>query len=291
MPTKSCLLALAASLVLATCCQAAPPLKALIVDGQNNHNWKGTTPIFKKQLEETGLFSVDVATSPPRGDDVSGFRPAFAEYDVVIDNYNGAGWSEQTKKDLVDYVRGGGGLVVIHAANNAFRNWEEFNRMIGIGWGRTEKDGPFVRWADGEVVYDDSPGRGGSHGSMHPFQVNVRAPEHPIMKGLPKVFMHAKEELYNRLRGPAENMTVLATAFSPKEKRGSGFEEPILMAIDYGKGRVFHTVLGHAPEPCCTSVAFAVTFQRGAEWAATGKVSQAVPDDFPTADEASVREY
>lgn len=291
MPLKSLVSAILVSSVMAACCQAAPPLKALLVDGQNNHDWKNTSPIFKKQLEETGLFSVDVATSPPRGEDVSGFRPPFADYDVVVDNYNGADWSDQTKQDLVDYVRGGGGLVVIHAADNAFRNWKEFTEMIGIGWGRSEKDGPYVRWADGKVVYVDSPGRGGSHGVMHPFQITVRAPEHPIMQGLPEVFMHAKEELYNRLRGPAKNMTVLATAFSPKEKRGSGYEEPVLMAIEYGKGRVFHSVLGHAPEPCCTSVSFAVTFQRGAEWAASGKVTQPVPDDFPTAEKESVREY
>jgi type 1 glutamine amidotransferase len=101
--------------------------------------------------------------------------------------------------------------------------------------------------------------------------------------------MHSKEELYNRMRGPAKNLTVLATALSPKDKGGSGEEEPVLMTIQYGKGRVFHTVLGHAAEQM-KSVAFIVTYQRGAEWAATGKVTQKVPDDFPTADKDSRRE-
>ncbi|MCR4410816.1 MAG: hypothetical protein NUV77_00150, partial [Thermoguttaceae bacterium] len=50
---------------------AAAPYKALIVDGQNGHNWKETTPVLKKLLEETKLFSVDVATSPPRKADMS----------------------------------------------------------------------------------------------------------------------------------------------------------------------------------------------------------------------------
>ncbi len=61
------------------------------------------------------------------------------------------------------------------------------------------------------------------------------------------------------------------------------------MTIQYGKGRVFHTTLAHAVKQL-RSVAFIVTFQRGAEWAATGKVTQTVPDDFPGPDKPSVRE-
>src|SRR5436190_22365276 len=72
--------------------QKAPQYKALIVDGQNNHNWKGTTPILKKHLEDTGLFTVNVATSPAKGQDMSGFKPDFAAYSVVVSNYNGEAW-------------------------------------------------------------------------------------------------------------------------------------------------------------------------------------------------------
>ena len=187
-------------------------------------------------------------------------------------------------------MKNGGGLVVIHAANNAFGKWDEWNEMIGLGgWGgRNEKSGPWVYWQSGEIVRDLSKGRGGSHGVQHPFPIDVREPDHPIMKGLPPRFMHAKEELYNQLRGPAKNLTVLATALSPKDKRGSGRHEPVVMAIEYGKGRSCHNVLGHAAAQM-RSVAFIVLFQRGAEWAATGKVTQQVPADFPTADKESVR--
>jgi type 1 glutamine amidotransferase len=270
---------------------AEPALKALIVDGQNNHAWQATTPLLKAQLEQTGLFKVDVATSPEKGQDMSGFKPDFAAYNVVVSNYNGDDWPEETRKALVDYMQAGGGLVIVHAADNAFAKWPEWNEMIGVGgWGgRNEKDGPYLRWRDGQVVRDMTPGGGGSHGSQHPFPINVREAEHPVTKGLPPVFMHSKEELYNRMRGPAKNLTVLATALSPKDKGGSGEEEPVLMTIQYGKGRVFHTVLGHAAEQM-KSVAFIVTYQRGAEWAATGKVTQKVPDDFPTADKDSRRE-
>ena len=110
------------------------------------------------------------------------------------------------------------------------------------------------------------------------------------MKGLPEKFRHAPDELYAKLRGPAKNLTVLATAFSAPSTGGTGRNEPILMAIDYGKGRVFHSTMGHGPAQCL-SVAFIVTLQRGAEWAATGKVTQKVPDDFPRPDKPVVRDW
>ena len=101
--------------------------------------------------------------------------------------------------------------------------------------------------------------------------------------------MHVQDELYGWLRGPAKNLTVLATAFAPKEKGGSGENEPLLFTVEYGKGRVFQNTMGHSTKQL-TSVAFIVTFQRGVEWAATGQVTQKLPADFPTADKASVRE-
>jgi len=290
---KHWLAALGICVAMTVTATAAPPLTALIVDGQNNHDWKKTTPPLKQYLEQTGLFTVAVVTSPPKGHDFSGFKPNFAAYDVVVSNYGFGGdpWPEETKKALVDYMKGGGGLVIYHAADNAFPGWKEYNLMIGVGgWcGRNEKDGPYVYWQDGKIVRDMTPGPGGSHGTQHEYQLVVREPDHPITKGLPKVFMHSVDELYNQLRGPAKNLTVLATSFSPKDKNGTGRHEPTLMTIKYGNGRVFHTVLGHAPKQL-RSVAFIVTFQRGAEWAATGKVTQAVPDDFPGADKPSVRE-
>ncbi|MHC4517015.1 MAG: family 16 glycoside hydrolase, partial [Planctomycetota bacterium] len=185
-------------------------LKALIVDGQNNHDWKGTTPVLKALLEETGLFAVDVATSPAKGRPMDSFRPKFARYDVVVANYTGDSWPRATQDDLVEYMNNGGGLVIFHAADNAFPKWRQWNEMIAIGgWGgRNEKSGPMVRYRDGKVVLDHSPGRGGSHGPQHAFQVITRERHHPIMAGLPEKWMHVKDELYSTLRGPAKNMTV-----------------------------------------------------------------------------------
>jgi len=273
----------------------AEPMKALIIDGQNNHDYKATTPNLKKIIEETGLFTVDVATSPPQGSSMLGFRPAFSEYKVIISNYNGDPWSQPTQDAFVKFVRDGGGFVSVHAADNAFPEWKTYNEMIALGgWnGRNEKSGPYLRLRNGSFQPDTTPGVGGSHGKQHAFLMETRVPDHPIMLGLPAQWMHAKDELYDRLRGPAVNVTVLASAFSARDQAGTGEAEPLLMVISYGQGRVFHTALGHnngkdlGAQKC---VGFIVTLQRGVEWAATGKVTQKVPKDFPTADQVSLRE-
>ena len=189
-----------------------------------------------------------------------------------------------------EYVKSGKGFVTVHAADNSFSNWPSYNRMIGLGgWGgRTEKSGPYVYYEDDhKLVRDTSKGRGGGHGPQHEFAVVIRDPEHPITKGLPRVWMHTKDELYQQLRGPADQMKVLATALAATDKRGSGRHEPMLMTIDYGKGRVFHTTLGHDTYSM-ECVGFVSTLQRGTEWAATGKVTIPAPKDFPTATKASV---
>ncbi|MCG6157029.1 ThuA domain-containing protein [Rubinisphaera margarita] len=286
-------LILSVVLVSATSTSAADKLSVLLVDGQNNHKWEITSPILIDILESTGRFQVDRATSPPKGEDMSAFRPNFADYDVVVSNYNGTLWSEQTRKDFVAYVKNGGGFVSVHAANNSFPEWPEYNQIIGLGgWGgRSEASGPYIRFREGKVVRDESPGRGGSHGSRHEFVVTTFDEDHPIMKGLPSKWMHCEDELYDRLRGPARNLNVLATAYSDPETRGSGEVEPMLMTLEYGDGRVFHTVLGH-DTVALSSVGFQVTLQRGTEWAATGKVSMTdVPKNFPSESKCETRSF
>ena len=282
--------AVAVSFWLSLSAFAAPTYKALLIDGQNNHAWQETSPLLKNALESSALFAVDVATSPPKGSDLSGFKPDFAAYDVVVSNYNGEPWAAATNASFEKYVSGGGGYVSVHAANNAFPEWKEYNLMIALGgWGgRDESWGPYARFRDGRIVLDPQPGRGGSHGKRHAFQVILRDRTHPVTSGLPEKWMHAEDELYDRLRGPAENMTVLATAYSDPATRGTGEHEPMLIVVRYGQGRVFHTTLGHhAVAMSCAG--FITTLQRGAEWAASGRVTQKVPDDFPGPNQARVR--
>jgi hypothetical protein len=279
-------------------CAAPIPAKAdlipvLLVDGQSGgpyHDWQLTTAVLKKELEDAGIFSVTVATSPKFGEDFSSFKPEFSKYPVIVLNYDAPDWPADLREQLENYVKNGGGLVIVHAADNSFPDWAGYNQMIGIGgWrNRTEKAGPMWYFKDGKLVSDDSPGSAGAHGNRLPFQVETRAPEHPIMKGLPHVWMHGADELYGTLRGPGQNMTVLATAHSDPANHGSGHDEAMLMVLSYGKGRIFHTTMGH-DVAALSCAGFITTYQRGAEWAATGRVTQKVPADFPTAGSESLR--
>jgi type 1 glutamine amidotransferase len=295
-------------------------MRALIMDGQNNHAaWPKTTIMMKKYLEDSGLFKVDIYRTKttwqggdliekyPIGDGKTrsaekqaipdpDFSPTFSNYHVVISNlgFGAAPWPTQTQENFVKYMREGGGLVIVHAADNSFGEWEEFNRMIGLGgWGgRTEKSGPYVYVdADGKRIEDNSPGKGGSHGAQHEFDIVIRDGNHPITNGLPMTWRHTKDELYDRLRGPAQNMTILATAFSSKQQGGTDRHEPMAMTIQYHQGRVFHTPMGHADYSMeCTG--FITLFLRGTEWAATGKVTKtAIPADFPTPEKSSARKF
>jgi len=304
-------------------------LKVLILDGQNNHYiWPKSTRIMMDYLEQTDLFDIDINRTDTiwLGFKYNANRPGtlkkyinefpldsskhiisneplkfsnfdidFNKYDLIVSNLGAmtAEWPDTTKRKFENYMKEGGGLVVVHAANNAWGNWNEYNKMIGLGaWGgRDSISGPYVFYNDdGKIQKDYSEGIGGSHGIEHEYMISSRAPEHPIMKGLPLSWLHAKDELYDRMRGPFENATILATSYSDIEKneqswkpklKGSGWNVPMLMAINYGKGRIFHTTLGHF-DYSMECVGFMTTLQRGAEWAATGEVTQKIPDDFPT---------
>lgn len=296
-------------------------LKVLLVDGQNNHAWAETTPVMVDILENSGRFEVTVSTSPagaPRGprppqdksDEAKAkfaaemkaweaatakhkaesdgawdhWRPDFAAYDVVVSNYNGELWPEPVRTAFEAYVKSGGGFVPVHAANNSFPEWPAYNEMIGVGgWGgRSELSGPYLRLRAGKWTNDTTAGRGGAHGKQHEFVVATQVSDHPIMKGLPEKWMHAQDELYDRLRGPALELTVLAAAHATEETGGSGEWEPILMTIAYGKGRVFHTTLGHSVVSM-GGVGFQETLKRGTEWAATGEVTfpEVSPEALP----------
>ncbi len=320
--------------------ESTPPskLRTLIIDGQNNHYiWPKTTMMMKDFLEETGLFEVDihrmdsiwlgikynksrpepytqfienfpldstayvVSEEPIK---TSRFEIDFNQYDLVVSNLGATSplWPEETKRNFENYMNNGGGLVIVHAANNVWGDWDEFNKMIGLGaWGdRDSISGPYVYYNEaGELEKDFSAGICGSHGPEFDFLITTRAPEHPIMKGLPSEWLHTQDELYERMRGPFENTTILATAFSDVEGnappwnpavKGMGQHVPILLAINYGQGRVFHTTLGHF-DYSMECAGFITTLQRGAEWVATGNVTQQIPNDFPTEKETVSRKW
>ena len=311
-----CVLCLAATTSL-----VQAKLKALIIDGQNNHVvWPKSTIMMKQYLEESGLFEVDINRTQFtwRGEMREGtwlplaeagetqdlkqskpdpnFAPDFNSYDVVISNFGNraANWPAATQAAFESYVQQGGGFVSVHAADNCFGHWEEYNKMIGLGgWGGRKPDsGPYVYYNDADELVRDTatPGKAGAHGKQHEIPVTVRVKDHPITQGLPEHWLTSEDECYAKLRGPAENMTILATGKDQTDNAPTHHHEPILMVIDYGKGRVLHTTLGH-DTPAFEGVGFITTFLRGAEWAATGQVTQPIPSDFPSASESKSRKF
>jgi type 1 glutamine amidotransferase len=273
--------------VLASTQQDTPQdkVRVILIDGQNNHDWRATTPVLKKILEDSGRFTVDVSSNLKQGDKPGKiektvpFPPDLSKYDVLLSNYNGAPWPKEFDQSLNERLKEGKiGLSIVHAANNSFPGWKEYNLMIGMGWRdkgfgerlKLDDDGKEVRVPKGE---DQSSG----HRTTGKWPVTIRDSEHPITKGMPKEWMHNNDELYDNMRGPIENVKLLATAYS----KGAKAHEPMIWTVDYGKGRVFHTPMGHdANSMKC--VGFATTVARGTEWAATGKVTIPIPNDFPT---------
>jgi type 1 glutamine amidotransferase len=276
------------------------PIKVMLLTGQcaRSHDWERSSPILKDILETSGRFEVDSVITPAVGEDMSEFAPTWSDYDVVVMDYDGDDWPDATKETFAAYVSDGGGLVSFHATDNTFPEWKPFLEMTGVGgWrGRNESWGPKVTWKDGQTITYESPGNHW-HPKKQDFIITTREPDHPIMRGLPESWMHAYDELYSGLRGPAQNITVIATAVvdPTQNERSQGENEPMLMAIGYGEGRVFHTTLGHVgrseeePIRSIRCVGFITTFKRGTEWAATGEVTLPVPDDFPTTDQPSIR--
>jgi sugar lactone lactonase YvrE/type 1 glutamine amidotransferase len=283
--------------VLVSPAEAARKLKVLIVDGQNNHNWKSTSPLMKSFLEKTGRFSVSVVTTPPKNSSEElwdQFRPRFSQFDLMLSNYNGNLWPKRVQRKLEEFVSQGGGVVVVHAANNAFPQWPEWNKMIGLGW-RNSNYGDRITLDDGGNVERTAKGDGprAGHGPQHSYSVVVRDRRHPVMQGMPVEWRHVKDELYHGQRGPALNMSILATAYSAPEKQGTDANEPMVWWIPYGKGRVFTTVLGHVGRNskdlgAMQCVGFQTIVSRGCEWVVTGKVTLPIPKNFPTAAETSL---
>jgi type 1 glutamine amidotransferase len=246
-----------------------PKLQALIITGQNvpSHDWRGTTPVLRKLLEDTGRFEVRV-TEEFRG----GGPETLAPYDVVVLNYYDLGkpelrWGERAENALLNYVRSGKGLVVYHFATAACNGSEEFDKMFAGAWRPNN----------------------GHHSARHDYTVTIRDPQHPITRGMKASFPQGNDELYANLRWqPAGAFHVLATAwddhklYKPGEKQplpGAGLDQPMLWTVNYGSGRVFATVLGHDPA-AMTMPGFIATLTRGTEWAATGEVTIPLPPEL-----------
>ena len=275
------LASLAIAFLMAVAAPAQDKIPVLVIDGQNNHNWKATTPVLESILKRSGKFSVDVATSPPKGDKaLAQFRPDLKKYSVVVLNYNGETWGKELQKDFETLVGEGKlGVVVVHAANNAFGGWNEYNQMIGMGWrGNKGGDRMYLDDSGKEVRVPSGQGDGSGHRYTGEFTVTIRDTKHPVVKDMPAEWLHVKDELYDNMRGPIKDIHLIGTAYS----KGTKVHEPMIWTVAFGKGKIFHTPLGH-DATAMKCLGFASVIERGTEWAATGKVTIPVPAEFPTA--------
>lgn len=273
------------------------PIRVLIIDGFSNHDWKQTTLMVKSILEETGRFTVTVSTAPNTVDEMSrtSWNPEFEKYSVVIQNTNniqdtGLHWPRRVEQRLENYVRAGGGLYILHSANNAFPHWQEYNRMIGLGW-RPKETGYALQLDSADHIIRIPPGQGEgtNHGARFDAIIHV-VKKHPINKGYPERWRTASMELYRYARGPAANITILSAATDSV----TGQIWPVEWVVSYGKGKVYASSMGHLWKGDIYPVSyrcigFQTTLIRATEWLATGKVTYPVPGNFPTKEATSLK--
>jgi type 1 glutamine amidotransferase len=256
MMAKAACVVAAASMTVG-CAAQDGRVRALIVTGENNHNWRYTSQMHKDTLEATGKFVVDVTESP-----ASALADAkmLSKYQVVVLDYNDYGktkrWGQPAEANFTEAVRNGLGVVAVHSANNAFPGWKEYEQMIALLW--RENAG---------------------HGKFHEFEVAMTDTAHPITAGMPAK-AKTSDELYHRLSNPQGSpYTLLAQAMSQTSTGGTGQAEPMALVNDFGKGRIFATPLGHVwdkdenSKPSVATPLFRTLLSRGTEWAATGSVT------------------
>jgi type 1 glutamine amidotransferase len=272
-------------------------MKILIVDGYSNHDWQRTTALIRGVLEPTGLFQVTVSTAPAHTNDANyqTWCPNFKDFDVVIQTCNDLGgrgpvWPKPARDAFERYVSEGGGMFAFHGGNNAFADWEAYNKMIGVGW-RKKSYGYALRVGADEAIERIPPGEGSntSHGARTD-RVIHRLGEDPVHAGMPRQWMTPQVEVYTFARGPAENVTVLSWAEDPATQ----VRWPIEWVVQYGKGRVYSSTFGHVwhdeADPIDMRCAgFQTILVRALEWLAKRPVTFPVPRDFPKESATSLR--
>ncbi len=233
-------------------------IQTLLLTGENNHDWRRSAPFCRDLLTRSGKFAVDLTETP---DEVLADAAGLDRYGLFFVDYHGAMWGDRAKANFEAAVRAGAGVVILHASNNGFEGWTEYERMVALAWRE-----------------------GTGHGQFHEFPVTITDKEHPVTRGVAD--FRTSDELYHRLAvTPGVHYDVLATAYSAPETGGTGRDEPMMIALTYGRGRIFHQILGHVwpgdpdKDKGSTMIAlenpgFQTTLIRGAEWAATGVVTE-----------------
>ena len=193
--------------------QGLEPIPVLIVSGANNHWFEWTTPSLKEMLEESGKFSVDVTNEPAT---TLADAEAIAPYRAFVLDYNGPRWGEAAESGFLAAVRAGTGVTVVHAANNAFEGWREYEELVALCWRE-----------------------GTAHGRFHPFDVRITDRDHPITRNLAPLVAHPDELYHDLVHMHGTDFRVLAVAHSTQESGGTGEDEPMIVVKNFGEGRRF----------------------------------------------------
>ena len=241
----------------------APKIRVLILSGSSDyaHPWLTTTIYLQQALMDTGRFDVKIE------EEVRGITAAtLANYDVLLNYYQGPRWGDATEKAVDDFLKSGKGMFAMHAAlfgplsgqavfQGGFRNegeaWPQYAEMLGEYY----------------------PVETHTHARRRVFTVQWVDKDSAISKGLPSTFM-ADDELYRGIAMKA-NAHILATAYDDPSfppGNGTGKMEPMVWTVPYGQGRVVVTTLGH-DLLSLSQPGFTDLLVRGVEWAATGKVT------------------
>lgn len=228
-------------------------IRVLILSGRNNHDWKQTEAVLQRMLQTHEKFHADLTIRP----DTLTFQ-SLQPYDVLVSNWNSwpeknLRWSETTEKGLLEFIRQGGGLVTFHASSSAFYTWDEFREISTASWEEHTH-----------------------HGKMSPVRVEIHSQDHPVTRGLSDFFIF--DELWMDARSN-DRYTPLAYASKADEEELAGEKQEAAMVAEYGKGRIFHTILGHDARTM-RNTGFETLLIRGIEWAATGQVSNVIPQEL-----------
>jgi len=217
-----------------------PKARILIVTGDDvspAHDWLSCANATREVLRASARFDVDVVGNAEALANPANLKDVDAIY-LMLYNARTPTLSDQGKENLVNFVKGGKGLVVTHLSSASFKEWPEFKALCGRVW---------VMGTSG-------------HGPRSVFRAKVVDKSSPITKGVAD--FDQDDELYSKLQGDAP-IHVLVQADSDWSKK----TEPLAFTLDYGKGRVFHHTFGHDAKAINTAEVKSLIVQ-GTAWAA-----------------------
>ena len=186
-------------------------------------------PYLDKALEimgrKTGAYVAVVSN------DMSVFRPEnLKQFDAVcFNNTTHLKFDEPLRKSLMDFIKGGKGIVGIHAATDNFYDWPEAQEMMG---------GKFTGhpWGGGDTV-----------------AIKIDQPKHPLMAAFKGKGFKIKDEIYRTdppLYSRDKQLVLMSLDMSDpatkaKASKPTDADTGISWVKSFGKGRLFYCSLGH----------------------------------------------